>query len=269
MLRNSLFGTAAMALLLAGPAAAEGWDGPYVGIGLGYGQTGVDFPNGTNQYLLNGVSIGGAETEFSAPGGHVLAGQLWQRDQWLMGYEVDASFGETAFADRPVTDIADPTSFCGAPDCLFLGVLGEFATIGHLRGIFGREIGPKTMAYLGAGLAVGRGEVYGMTVAGYYVSDSNPADPPLLGAATVTRLNDNRRTFVGGSVALGLAHKLSERLVLRGEVVYDFYPEQDMVLGGVGFGGTIDGKTVNSFLGDGGSVSFNNTSLRVALIYRF
>jgi opacity protein-like surface antigen len=240
--------------LVAAPGA---WSGFYAGAGVSLSGTEMDFPDGSVSVIINGASVGDDNTE-GAIRGHVLGGYLFQSGRLLFGGEADLEFGnEAEFEGAPTFSGGE---VCSPRPCGRARGIGSFQTYGHVRAVLGYELNPRAMGFVAAGAAIGEGVWRGIF-----------AEAAVEGASSTSQATFDpvRETMVGYSIGGGAQIKATERIVIRGEALFDFYSDFDVNDVSVGAGSSNGTDSVNSNIDTGGSVRFRNTTVRLSLIYRF
>ncbi|HZO46195.1 MAG TPA: hypothetical protein VFB68_09905 [Xanthobacteraceae bacterium] len=206
---------------------ASSWAGLYVG--AGYGRNRLQTQQGTyTNTMINPVPPGPAsvvethslDQQHFFDSAHVLAGLLFQHNNFVFGIEGDYSLGGRAKVDRQY--LLAPGCSPGVPitgmyGCASAGAFGSFETKGHVRAIVGADISPRLMAFIAGGLAIGQLGNGGIQ-AGAFLTES-PFGAVITGAATTY----GQRTLYGKSVGGGAQIKISESLIGRLEYLHDSY----------------------------------------------
>lgn len=237
------------------------WSGVYIGAGAGHQWSRLTFPNGSFETTINGVTT---TTDHQTEGswtGHVLGGYLFQHKQFLFGAEADWTFGKSQFRDSTLNG----DGFCvPTPTCADGGAIASFETIGHVRLIGGYAFNDRTMGFLAAGLAVGRGSFTGV------FARAGATEGGGTSLAWARSTDDTiEKTLLGISIGAGAEVKATSNISFRGEALFDFYRSFGINPTGAGAGAGVGSQSASFVTMSGDRVRFMNTTIRASVIFRF
>ena len=249
-------------LLTAGSAQAEDWAGWYAGIGLERSEYGFGMPNGSKSYLLNFTFVlDTSEDGGDGSGGALIAGRLWQRDALVYGLELNLGGSNAGLdVDEVLYDLC-PTGPCAA-----VGVASDLQTKAHLRSILGLANSDRMMVFGSLGIAWAE-----FTPTESYIAfqGSNGGGASLVSGGAL-----GSKTVYGPSIGVGAQFRMGKNLVLRGEVMRDFFEVEYSGYGeasGVFLAGpdTATGTVETGNALDGSIFDVDNTTARMSVIFQF